>query len=299
MFRKAIQWLALLGHNACLPGFFSGRIYRGALKSVCVPGLNCYSCPGAVASCPLGALQAVLGASRYSFSFYVTGLLLGFSLFFGRFVCGFLCPFGLIQELLYKIPLKIPFFSVKTGTAGAGAGHSRLRCARYVKYALLAVFVIALPLLTKGAAGEGDAGKGAAGIGGPAFCKYICPAGTLTAGLPLVAANPPLRRALGGLFVLKCAAALAVVLGCLGAYRFFCKFLCPLGAFYGLFNKFSLYRVRLEKSNCARCGACFRACRMGVDPSRAPDSPECIRCGNCVKACRFSALRSGFLGEKD
>jgi polyferredoxin len=293
MFRKALQWLALLASNAYLPGFAEGRIYRGELKSVCVPGLNCYSCPGALASCPLGALQAVLGASRYGFSFYVTGLLLGFGLFFGRFVCGFLCPFGLIQELLHKIPPpKIPFLAPLFGAAGATAGSpirrfglgARLaKHAKHTKYALLAVFVIALPLLTKGASGIGD----------PAFCKYVCPAGTLTAGLPLIAANPPLRQAVGGLFVLKCAAALAVVFGCLASYRFFCKFLCPLGAFYGLFNKISLYGIRLEKENCARCGACSRVCKMGVDPSRAPDSPECIRCGDCVKACRFSALRQG------
>jgi polyferredoxin len=282
-FRKAIQWLTLLWNNAYLPGFFKGRIYRGELKSVCVPGLNCYSCPGAVASCPLGALQAVLGASRYSFSFYVTGLTLGFGLLFGRFICGFLCPFGLMQELLHKFSLKIPLFKTPLF---AGVQAARFRRARYIKYALLVVFVVALPLLTKGLT---------TGVGEPAFCKYICPAGTLTAGLPLMAANPPLRQALGWLFVLKCAVALIVVLGCAAAYRFFCKFLCPLGAFYGLFNKISLYRIRLEEGNCARCGACSKVCKMGVDPSRSPDSPECIRCGDCVKACRFSALSSKFL----
>ena len=161
---------------------------------------------------------------------------------------------------------------------------------RYVKYILLAVFVVALPLLT----------KKDIGVGGPAFCKYICPAGTLTAGLPLVAANPPLRDAIGGLFALKCSLAFAVFLGCLGAYRFFCKFFCPLGALYGLFNctKIALYQLRLEKKNCVRCGACSRICKMGVDPSRAPNSPEYILCGDCVKACRFSALSSGFLRDK-
>jgi polyferredoxin len=226
----------------------------------------------------LGALQSVLGASRYSVSFYVTGLMLGFGLFFGRFICGFLCPFGLIQELLHKIPFKFHFnFRFKFAKL--------TKYARYVKYVLLVVFVVALPLLTKGRVGVGD----------PAFCKYICPAGTLTAGFPLIAMNPPLRQTLGDLFALKSAIALAVVLGCLGGYRFFCKFLCPLGAFYGLFNKVSLYQIRLEEGNCARCGACAQVCKMGVDPSRTPCSPECIRCGDCVKACRFSALSSGFL----
>jgi polyferredoxin len=238
----------------------------------------------------LGALQAVLGDSRYRFSFYVTGLMLGFGLFFGRFICGYLCPFGLLQELLHKIPFKL--IPSKTSFVRSKTERPRSRVwmggFRYVKYLLLVVFVIALPLLM----------RGDLGVGAPAFCKYICPAGTLTAGLPLTAANPSLRDALGWLFALKCSIAFAVLLGCLWVYRFFCKFLCPLGALYGLFNKIALYQIRLEKANCVHCGACSRACKMGVDPSRTPASPECIRCGDCVKACRFSALDSGFLTGK-
>jgi polyferredoxin len=255
------------------------RIYKGQLKSLCVPGLNCYSCPGAVASCPLGALQAVLGAYQYRFSFYVTGLLLGFGLLFGRFVCGFLCPFGLLQELLHKIPFP--------RANKAKLAQNPWKWMTYVKYVLLAVFVVAMPLLARNYAGLGD----------PAFCKYVCPAGTLTAGLPMVGANPTLRQAVGGLFVLKCAVALAIVLGCLAIYRFFCKALCPLGAIYGLFNRVAFYRIRLEGRNCVHCGACARACKMAVDPSRAPDSPECIRCGDCVRVCPSAALSSGFASQ--
>ncbi|MDR1377992.1 MAG: 4Fe-4S binding protein [Synergistaceae bacterium] len=273
MKRKIIQWLTLIGSNAYFTGFFEGHIYKGKLKSVCVPGLNCYSCPGALGSCPLGSLQAVLGARRYRFSFYVTGLLMGFGLTFGRLICGFFCPFGLIQECLYKVP----FFR--------GKKHSQLwKKLIYVKYVLLAVFVVGMPLWA----------RGGLGIGAPAFCKYICPAGTLTAGFPLLAANPALRETTGWLFLLKTAVALGTVLGCILVYRFFCRVLCPLGAIYGLFNKISLYQIRLEKGNCVRCGVCSRVCKMGVDPSLTPDSPECIRCGDCVKVCRFSALTSGF-----
>ena len=276
--RKIIQWLVLLGSNAYLPGFFSGRIYRGNLKSVCVPGLNCYSCPGAVASCPLGALQAVLGDSRYNFSFYVTGLVLGFGLFFGRFICGFLCPFGLLQELGWR------YGGLRHAKRAKYARYAKH--AKYIKYFFLVVFVVALPLLMK-------QGQASVGVGDPAFCKYVCPAGTLV-GLPLIAANPPLWSELGWLFALKGAVAFAIFLGCLWVYRFFCKCLCPLGALYGLFNKIALYQIRLEKKNCVHCGACSRICKMGVDPSQAPSSPECIRCGDCVKACQFSALSSGF-----
>jgi polyferredoxin len=209
----------------------------------------------------------------------VTGLLLGFGLVFGRFVCGFLCPFGLFQELLYKVPF---FCAFHRSTKKIWKGLT------YVKYVLLVVFVVGIPLWARGELGVGD----------PAFCKYICPAGTLTAGFPLLLANPALREVAGRLFALKTAVALGTILGCLAIYRFFCKVFCPLGAIYGLFNKIALYRIRLEKGNCVRCGACARVCKMGVDPSLAPDSPECIRCGDCVEACRFSALTSGFAERK-
>jgi len=266
MIRKIVQSLALLANNAYLAGFFNGNIYKGKLKSICVPGLNCYSCPGALGSCPLGAMQAVLGSYQYRFSFYVTGLLLLFGLALGRAICGFLCPFGLLQELLHKIP----FPKVR----------KLWKWLLKVKYVLLVVFVVALPAFFKGDIGLGD----------PAFCKYICPAGTLTAGLPLLVADPSMRDAAGWLFSLKSAIAFITILGCLSVYRFFCRALCPLGAFYGLFNKVALYRLRFCEENCTHCGACSKACKMAVDPSQTPDSPECIRCCDCVKACRFSAL---------
>jgi polyferredoxin len=280
MIRKIVQWLTLLGCNAWWPGFVEGRIYGGKLKSFCVPGLNCYSCPGAVGACPLGSLQAVLGSLRYKFSFYVAGLMMAFGLLFGRLVCGFLCPFGLLQELTYKFSSRgLSFLRVK----------NPWRWPIFVKYVLGAIFVVALPLLATNPMGLGD----------PAFCKYICPAGTLTAGVPLLAANPILRSAAGWLFVLKAGIALATIAGCLVIYRFFCRYLCPLGAFYGLFNKMAAYRLWLREENCVACGACSRICKMAIDPSRTPNSPECIRCGDCVKACRFSALSAGFFERSE
>jgi len=210
----------------------------------------------------------MLSSYQYRFTFYVTGLLMFFGLLFGRFVCSFLCPFGLLQELLHKIS----FPKVR-----------RLwKWLPLVKYFILVVFVLALPALFKGNMGIGD----------PAFCKYICPAGTLTAGLPLLFAQPAMRDAVGWLFSLKLAIAFITILGCLSVYRFFCKVMCPLGAFYGLFNKIALYRLKFRKENCVRCGECSQICKMMVNPSQTPNSPECIRCGDCVGACRFSALKA-------
>jgi hypothetical protein len=100
--RRVIQTLSLLLYNADAGNFRTGAVSKSPLKNVCVPGLNCYSCPGAVASCPLGALQTALAEGRLPF--LAAGLILLSGLTLGRTVCGFLCPFGLLQELLYRIP---------------------------------------------------------------------------------------------------------------------------------------------------------------------------------------------------
>ena len=101
---------------------------------MCVPGLNCYSCPGAAGACPIGAFQAVVGSSKFSFSYYITGILILLGVLLGRFICGFLCPFGWFQELLHKIPTK------KLST-------KRLKPLTYLKYVILVVMVFLLPVL--------------------------------------------------------------------------------------------------------------------------------------------------------
>ena len=103
--RKVIQIISTFLYNPNIFNFFEGKIYKGNAKSVCVPGLNCYSCPGAIGSCPLGSLQNSIANPLLKFPFYILGLLLLFGILLGRTICGFLCPFGLIQELLYKIPI--------------------------------------------------------------------------------------------------------------------------------------------------------------------------------------------------
>ena len=105
-FRGYIQAAAALLSNLHLPNFLKGEIYRGAGKTVCVPGLNCYSCPAASGACPIGALQTVAGSAKYGFSYYIPGTLILLGVLLGRFICGFLCPFGWFQELLHKILTK-------------------------------------------------------------------------------------------------------------------------------------------------------------------------------------------------
>ena len=232
--RTLIQALTALGQNAYLPGFFRGVIFQGKSKVLCVPGLNCYSCPGALGACPIGALQAALGQRR--FPSYVLGTLVVFGVLLGRLVCGFLCPFGLLQDLLDRVPLpklKVP---------------KRLdKPLRYLKYAVLVLLVV----------------------------------------LALAGMR-------GTLFYVKLGVLVAIVLLSLTVFRPFCKYLCPLGAFYGLFNGAGLYRMAVAEEQCVRCGQCLNACPMAVDVVKSPNSPECIRCGKCIDSCPHNAISGGF-----
>ena len=187
-FRGWIQAGAALLTNIHLPNFLKGKLYQGAGKTVCVPGLNCYSCPAASGACPIGAFQAVVGSSKFSFSYYITGFLILLGVLLGRFICGFLCPFGWLQELLHKIPTKK--FSTK-----------KLKPLTYLKYAVLLVMVVLLPVLV----------VNDVGMGNPFFCKYLCPQGVLEGAIPLSLANAGIRAALGKLFTWKLGILLTVI----------------------------------------------------------------------------------------
>ena len=271
--RKCIQLVSALLYNANLSGFASGSIYKGQTKGLCVPGLNCYSCPGAVASCPLGALQNALSAMPNKLPLYIAGALLLMGLALGRLICGFLCPFGLIQELLHKIPGR---------KIQKGRWSRRLS---WLKYAVLAVFVVALPLWY----------AYAQGLPVPAFCKYICPAGTLEGGLPLLALRPEYRALAGWLFTWKAALCAAILLACVFLYRAFCRFLCPLGAIYSLFSRVALLAFRVDGGKCDGCGLCVRRCPMDVE--RVGDR-ECIQCGSCRQICPRGAIYFGWERSK-
>ena len=258
--------------NGYAAGFAKGRIFTGAAKGVCVPVLNCYSCPGALGACPIGSLQAVAGGKGRSLSFYILGALMLFGLAFGRLLCGFVCPFGLVQDLLARIPIqrkKVP---------------ERIdRPARKLKYALLAAVLI-LPAAV-------SAAKGAAAS--PYFCKYFCPAGTLGGGLPLLLANADLRALAGALFTWKALVLVTVLAGAVLVPRFFCRYLCPLGAFYSLFNRFALVRMELDASSCIGCGKCEDVCPMAVRVTQElACSGECIRCGKCKAVCPAGAIEN-------
>ncbi|MGL4986165.1 MAG: 4Fe-4S binding protein [Treponemataceae bacterium] len=262
--RQIIQSIITLATNFHLTGFITGRIYQGKLKSFCAPGLNCYSCPAAVFSCPIGSLQLALSAGIFTL-LYIVGFLLFFATIFARFVCGWLCPFGWMQEIAYKIKTpKIPQNTIPKGF-------------RLIKYAILLIFVIILPIVT----------FEMLGVASPAFCKFICPAGTFQAGIPLLTMNADLRESIGGIFFLKFTLLLIFIAFMIVEYRAFCKFACPLGAFYSFFNKIAIIGIKVDQNKCTNCGECVKKCKMNC--SKINDF-ECIRCGECKNSCNFNAI---------
>ena len=265
--RRLIQLYSALLHNAHLKGFLDGEIYQGKAKYACVPGFNCYSCPGAVGACPLGSIQNALASSGHRAGWYVMGILLLFGVTLGRTICGWLCPLGLIQELLHKIPT----YKLRKNRV--------TRALSWLKYVILAVFVVAIPLWY-GLKHD---------IPVPGFCKYICPAGTLEGAVGLLSNpnNTGLFGMLGILFTRKFTIMLIIGLACVFCYRSFCRFLCPLGAIYGLFNRFCLVGVRVDEKRCNSCGACVRSCGMDV---RHVGDHECIHCAKCMDSCARKAI---------
>lgn len=275
--RLIVQIIYTIITNGYAYGFLNGKIYQGNLKYVCVPGLNCYSCPGALASCPMGALKALLNRRGFQVPFAVLGFFFLFGSLLGRFVCGWLCPFGLLQDLLYKIPLfrkkkRLPLHHIL----------------KYGKYAVLILLAGAGSLFLLG----GNFAKT------PAFCKYLCPSGTFFGALPLLGSNALLRSQAGLLFFWKLGLLLAILLLSVKIYRPFCQYLCPLGAVYGWFNRFSLVQVRWEREQCTSCMACKKACPLDLEPEEISTSPECIRCGACADACPASCIHMGISAGK-
>ncbi len=259
--RKVIQLYTALLYNANIKGFFNGRIYQGATKNLCLPGLNCYSCPGAVGACPLGSLQNALAESNTRLPAYVIGIIVLFGLMLGRTICGWLCPIGLGQELLHKI--KTPKLKKSKTT----------RILSYLKYVVLAVLVVIIPLT----------------VAIPGFCEYICPAGTFQGGIGLLAnsENEGLLAVLGPLFTWKFTLLIVIVVASIFIFRAFCRFLCPLGAIYGFFSKIALIGVKLDKNKCTDCGLCQGVCKMDI---KTVGDHECIHCGECMSVCPAKAI---------
>lgn len=279
--RHLIQAFLAVGINGWLPGWIKGGIFKGGVKGVCVPVLNCYSCPGALGACPIGSMQTFFGEMRSNlslgvkrFGLYVVGLLGLTGSLVGRMTCGWVCPFGFFQEILHKVPgpkIKLPRFT------------------SWFRYAFLVVMVIGLPLLVLDEFGSGQTW----------FCKWVCPAGTLEAGIPLILLDKGLRPMVGFMFHWKVALLAVFAVLMILSRRPFCRAVCPLGAFLGLFNKVSVFRMSVNLDKCTRCDRCYRECPVDLKFYKNPNSPDCVRCLKCVSSCKFGAIGYEFAGRRE
>ncbi len=271
--RRFVQTLGVLAINPYFAYFSSRLTYQGGLKGVCVPGLNCYACPLAVFSCPIGSLQhsfalmspRVKGSLSRAFAslFYVLASVGLVGAVVGRMPCGWICPFGFLQELLHRIPtpkLRLPSWM------------------RWGRYGFLVALVALVPFLTAAS-----------------WFSRLCPAGALEGAVPLKLVPPavPLPPS-GWFFWLKIAILAFFLLWFVFSSRPFCRAVCPLGAMLGVCNRLSLYRMAVDDSACTSCGRCREVCPVDIDIRDDPNSPDCVRCLQCKKACPSGAVASGF-----
>lgn len=246
------QYASVIFYNCYFYGFYLRSIYQGSFKLAPCPGLNCHSCPSALFTCPVGALQMLTAYGTYHIPLYVLGFLGMIGTAAGRIVCGWACPFGLLQDLLNKVPspkLHIP------------------QALTWLRYAILVIVVFGVAWIT----------------GEPWFCKF-CPAGTLEAGIPLTSLNSDLSDMTGMLFTVKLTILAVFIILFILCKRPFCRTICPLGAMYGLFNKVSILRPQVDQEKCIRCNACFKECPVELKIyDGVCGSADCIRCYRCMK----------------
>ncbi len=275
-------WIGLIStliQNSYIISFFTGKIYQGRLKFLCSPGLNCYSCPASVFACPIGIIQHVFASIKYNISigkyilgFYVFGFLGLIGTISGRFVCGWVCPFGFFQEIFYKIPGK----KIKV----------EINFLKYLKYIILIFTVIFFPMIF----------VDKYGIGETFFCKYLCPAGTLEAGLTLPLLNPLLKNLIGFIYYWKLTILVIFVLFFIFIKRPFCRFFCPLGAIYSIFNRISFINLSRDVRKCIKCMECVNNCPMELTLDQICNDLNCIKCFECKRICKYNAIKLNFKG---
>ncbi len=222
------------------------------LHSVCAPVFHCYSCPLATFACPIGVIANF--SALHLVPFVAIGTLVIVGGITGSFLCGWACPFGLVQDLAGRVP-------VRKFELPAWTGHFR--------YVVLVALVLAVPYFF----GEGH----------PLFICRLCPVGGLEGAIP-----NSVKLAVAGEDVIWPNALKIGIIGLVVGAMFFkwrpwCSVLCPLGGILGLFNRSSAFFLRYNRDRCTGCGSCDTLCRYGVRPEKRANDSRCVRCLECTR----------------
>lgn len=241
--RALVQILSAVGLNS----YFTRRI----TKAIPCLALNCHACPAASFSCPIGAIQHFVEGRQTPL--FVLGVLGLAGALIGRASCGWFCPFGWFQELVYKVPIP------------------KLRLSNrfnWTRYLVLALLVVIIPYLSRE----------------PWFCK-LCPAGLLEAGIPMALLYADIRALIGPFYWLKLSILLILLAWMSVTQRPFCRWICPLGALWSPFNPVSTFRLEIDQEQCTQCHRCRQVCPVDIEVCQSPNSGACIRCLACIEAC--------------
>ncbi|HIP92872.1 MAG TPA: 4Fe-4S binding protein [Desulfurobacteriaceae bacterium] len=225
IFRKKnkvlIQATSFFLLNPYIANFFTGRLYTGSLKIFPFPILNCWSCPAAVFACPIGALSNLVSLKK--FPFYVLGITILAS-YKKNILCGYICPFGFFQDLIYKIP----FYKASKRKRDIFSKIYLIldKPLKKLKYISLIILVLAVPFF----------------FHKNIFC-ILCPPAFLESSLPLLAIFPYLRDYVGFWFYFKTFVFFLFIFLSLIIMRPFCRYFCPLK---GAFDMISSSRTKLS-----------------------------------------------------
>lgn len=222
------------------------------------PFFYCHACPAAAFACPIGLLQNY--AILQQVPFYAIGVLGLFGLALGRFWCGWACPFGLVQDLVSLV------------RRGRLRDILHLPRAAWVKFAVLAVVIFLAWLAVD-----------------TLFCK-VCPAGSLFAAIPQRFVSTEFE--FGTFFYVHLATLAAALVLFVLVGRFWCRYLCPMGAVLGLFNPVSILKVRVDFSKCNSCESCLSACPARIEKLEDIENcTDCTRCCRCIESCSAGAIK--------
>jgi len=235
------------------------------MHTMCSPVFHCYACPLATFACPIGIIAQF--SALHVFPFIAIGLLVATGAMFGSLICGWVCPFGYLQDLAAKVPT--PKFDLPKFTG-------------YFRYVMLIGAVLAIPYFF----GEGH----------PLFVCRICPAGALESAVPTMAGQAIRGEKVIWPNALKLTILIVFLIAIFFIKRPWCRILCPLGAIFSLFNRASAFFLRFDAESCTHCERCHKLCEYGIEPEKTPNDLRCIRCLECTQ-CSPDALTLGSVFE--